>query len=216
MANLMDFIEWRGDLSFEEMYFTDIDNAIFAELAYVDFTYVFSMFPNQEAISIKEASKWIFQKISVEELYKKVTVVKTATLMLKELAKTKRYGDLLLMYYYNEIDKETELQFSAITIGMANEKYVSFSGTDDTIVGWKEAFNLSYLEEIPGQVKARDYLLRVAMDTDTLLRIGGHSKGGNLAVYAAVNCPIAIQDRILAVYNNDGPGFIKKFYEKEE
>lgn len=102
-----------------------------------------------------------------------------------------------------------EQQFAALTIDLGNGSiYISFRGTDDTIVGWKEDLNMGFLEEIPSQKQAVEYVARVARQySDKTIRIGGHSKGGNLAVYSAAKSSGEIQERIVAVHNNDGPGF---------
>ena len=95
--------------------------------------------------------------------------------------------------------------------------YVAFRGTDDTIVGWKEDFNMAFTPEIPAQRYAADYLQQAAAALAFRpLLVGGHSKGGNLAVYAAVFCGEAIQKQIRAVYNNDGPGFYASLLELPE
>jgi hypothetical protein len=100
-------------------------------------------------------------------------------------------------------------QFAALTIETGDGAvYVSFRGTDDTLAGWKEDFELACLPEIPAQKKAERYVRDVAEQYPRRkLRLGGHSKGGNLAVYAGVFCPESIQRRILTVWSNDGPGF---------
>ena len=96
-----------------------------------------------------------------------------------------------------------------------NTYFVAFRGTDDTLVGWKEDFNMSYILAVPSQLEAVSYLEKVAEKVRGKLRLGGHSKGGNLAVYAAVQCKEEIQERIIEIYNNDGPGFSKEMLISE-
>ena len=111
-------------------------------------------------------------------------------------------------YYTAETSEEKEEQFSAVTFTIENRiRCIAFRGTDDTIVGWKENFNMCYMFPVPAQSDAANYLNMVAADWNKDLIITGHSKGGNLAVYAAAYCLPAVQERITAVYNNDGPGF---------
>ena len=127
---------------------------------------------------------------------------------MREMAKTRRFGDIRLFHYIDDIDYEEQSQFCAVTLLLDDHSiFVSYSGTDNTIVGWRENFNMSFLEETPGQKKAVRYLNETASPDWETLRVGGHSKGGNLAVYAAAFCQKSIQEKILAVYCNDAPGF---------
>ena len=138
--------------------------------------------------------------------------------LVQKAAQTARFGSLRLLGYVNRIDEETQTQFSAMTMLLPDgSAYVAFRGTDDTIVGWKEDFNMAFTPEIPAQRYAADYLQQAAAALAFRpLLVGGHSKGGNLAVYAAVFCGEAIQKQIRAVYNNDGPGFYASLLELPE
>ena len=110
--------------------------------------------------------------------------------------------------YVNEIDEDKQIQFSAVTfLYRGQDAYVAFRGTDNTIVGWREDFNMSFLNETPGQNAAVAYVNRAARLFSGRLTVGGHSKGGNFAVYAAAFCDPAASARIDRVYSNDGPGF---------
>ena len=131
--------------------------------------------------------------------------------MVKRLPETVRFREVMLTGFRQVYDEKKTEQFSALTLRLpGGQHYVTFRGTDDTIVGWKEDLNMGYLEVIPSQTRALEYLGRMTRQyPDAKLRIGGHSKGGNLSVYAAVKAPAAVQDRIVRVYNNDGPGFAK-------
>ena len=134
------------------------------------------------------------------------------------LANSIRFGKLKLTEYVNKIDLNNEEQFSAVTILMPNGMiYISYRGTDNTIVGWKEDLNMSFKELVPAQTTAKNYLNKIAEKyKDKQIIVGGHSKGGNLAVYAAAYCEPKIQERIINVYNNDGPGFCDKVVNSEE
>ena len=127
----------------------------------------------------------------------------------RRMAASARFSGLLLCGYENKIDDETQTQFSALTLLLPDgTAYVAFRGTDDTIVGWKEDFNLAFLPVVPAQRMAVQYLqAAAAVFSERPLRVGGHSKGGNLAVYSAVFCSEAVQNQLMQVYNNDGPGF---------
>lgn len=94
--------------------------------------------------------------------------------------------------------------------------YVAYRGTDNTIVGWKEDFNMSFQDLVPSQIDAVKYLEDTAKNKKMKLRVGGHSKGGNLAVYAGMCCNPKVKSRILDIYNNDGPGFQENIINSEE
>ena len=126
-----------------------------------------------------------------------------------KMAASRRFSDLTLCAYVSRTDEETQTQFSALTALLPDKTaYIAFRGTDDTIVGWKEDFNLAFLPVVPAQRMAAEYLAAAAAALPSHpLRVGGHSKGGNLAVYSAAKSSGEIQERIVAVHNNDGPGF---------
>jgi len=119
-----------------------------------------------------------------------------------------RFRDVRLTNHIDSLDEDEDKQFSATTFLLPDRTiYVAFRGTDDTLVGWKEDFNLAFVTPVPSQRAAAEYLDRLAARTRGRLRVGGHSKGGNLAVYAAAMCKPAANRRIIEVYSHDGPGF---------
>ena len=141
---------------------------------------------------------------------------KTAPFLMDEMAGKGRFGGTVMAYYYDVIDTNVDVQLAALTFYLPDgTAFVAFRGTDDTVVGWKEDFNLSYMLATEGQRRAAEYLTRHFSGQSISIRVGGHSKGGNLAMYAAVCAEKAVRDRIIAVYNNDGPGFLKEFTETE-
>lgn len=217
MANMMDYLLWRGDLSFEQAEFNEVDNLILAELVYVDFADIVPERGSSKAITLKDASRIFFEHHTDEEIESKVSSTKAAAFLMREMAKTVRFGNIELSDYVEEISLKEQSQFCAMTIKLDDDSiFISYSGTDSTIVGWKENFNMSFLTETPGQLKAVEYLNAVVSPKQKKIRIGGHSKGGNLAVYASVHCKESIQKRILAVYSNDGPGFTDSMITKED
>ena len=120
----------------------------------------------------------------------------------------RRFRNIKLNCHINVVEKEWEAQFSAVTVILEDGTiYVVFRGTDETIVGWKEAFNMAFLSPVPGQALSVKYLNTVTERFSTPFYVGGHSKGGNLAVYSAMNCVPQVQERILKIYSMDGPGF---------
>ena len=143
-----------------------------------------------------------------EKLFADVRYEKPNRALYERMVQGKRFRNLELNYYVNVIEERWETQFSAVTFTLGDgSRYVAYRGTDETIVGWKEDFNMAFLTPVPGQAISVEYLNRVAGRFGGPLYVGGHSKGGNLAVYSAMNCNPDIQDRIRKIYSMDGPGF---------
>lgn len=217
MANMVDYLEWRGDLSFRTSGFNEVDNLLLAQMAYVDFGDIIPCEDSEESITLKAASEKFWSEHEEEDILAKVSMTKSAPFLMRQMAETRRFKNLKLSRYVNDISDEEQSQFSVLCISLPDHSiYVAYSGTDDTIVGWRENFNMGYLTETPGQLKAVAYLNHIGQLTTKKLRIGGHSKGGNLSVYAAVKCEPEIQERIIAVYSNDGPGFRREMIDSEE
>ena len=211
MPNVCDYIRWRGDLSLEQSKFNEIDNLILSRFSYFPFD---TIIKENETTTIEELSKR-FQK---EDISKLPILWKDDVDLFPLMGESKRFGEMLATKYINKIDIEQEKQFSAITILMPdNTIFVSYRGTDNTIVGWKEDFNMSFKSHIASQISAKKYLEIIAEEyPDKKIRIGGHSKGGNIAVYAATFASDKVKDRIINVYNNDGPGFCEDVIETTE
>ena len=215
MANIMDYLVWRGDLDWDASPFNEVDNVILSELVYVDFSDIVPQV-GEGSITLFEANERFFAQHTEEEINARVSSTKMAAFMMREMVKTKRFKDILLADYVDDIRQDEQSQFCAMTVDLGDGRCnVVYSGTDSTIVGWKEDFNMSFLSETPGQAEAVEYLKRVAADHDGPLRLMGHSKGGNLSVYAAVNSDKALQDRIEIIYSNDGPGFRDTMIEQK-
>ena len=181
--------------------FNDVDNAILSMFSYINWTEV--IHPDT-VIKMEDAWKR-YLAIHPEtdpdrDLYK----------MMSLCAASERYDDCWLMHYVREINQDLETMFSAITIRLPDHSYfVSFEGTESSIVAWKEDFNMTYMFPVPAQTSASNYLKNTFAGRFSKYRLGGHSKGGNLAIYAAVM--LGKPDHIISVYNNDGPGFNNEF-----
>ena len=206
MANILDYLDWRGDLTLAERGFNEVDNLLMAELCFLDFSGIvpadFSApAPLPDAMRKYDAAR--------PQETMGVLVPEQIPELGRKMAASRRFSDLTLCGYVSRIDEETQTQFSALTILLPDRTaYIAFRGTDDTIVGWKEDFNLAFLPVVPAQKMAAAYLTAAAAALPSQpLRVGGHSKGGNLAVYSAVFCGEAVQNQLMRVYNNDGPGF---------
>ncbi len=209
MNDVLTYIEWRGDLSFSQSGFNEVDNLIFALLSYFDFRGILPA-PGEGELTLERASQLYFQDNDVPSRPSKASNSgKTLQWMLYAMANCRRYRKLKLTSAVDVFDKEKATQFYAICIHInRNRAYLSFRGTSDDLAGWKEDFLLACIPEIPSQREASNYLEQIAaFYPEKTFMLGGHSKGGNLAVYAAANAPEELQKRIVAVWSNDGPGF---------
>lgn len=208
MANINDYLMWRGDLQIsEEFPFNEIDSMILARFSYL----LFDKIELEPGITIKKISE---QMVTYKD--EDFNYMGDRDLIVN-LGNCNRFKNLKVSNYVNVDDTETEKQFSAIVIHISyDEMYVSYEGTDKSINGWKEDFNLAYMENIPAQAEALEYLENVAEEFSyKKIRIGGHSKGGNIAMYSALYASDIIKARILKVDNFDGPGFSKKIINEK-
>ena len=205
MADIFDYISWRGDLTFEQDGFNELDALVLSRLSYLPFDGAVSSCLFDE-ITLEQAAMRVF----ATDDYEKNLLWKGDVDLLKATAESKRFGKILVSGYVNEVESDVSMQFSAITFEFLKKNYfISYRGTDFSLVGWQEDFNMSFLSAVPAQVKAAEYAGAVARACPRrALRIGGHSKGGNLAAWAAVHLDEKLQrQRLIAAYNNDGPGF---------
>ncbi len=214
--NIFDYLDWRGDLGFDTDGFNEVDNLILSVISYMDFSNVIPPEPNNGGITLAEAERRLTELDRDRQDLGLIIPDQTSDFV-KRAAHTKRFSDILLYSYVDKIDAEVGIQFSAITFALPDKTlFVAYRGTDDTLVGWKENFNMSFASPVPAQVSALDYLIDITSAKRGKIRLGGHSKGGNLAIWAAVNAPSRLQRRIIAAYNNDGPGFEKRITDLSE
>ncbi len=207
MANINDYLLWRGDIPINSKFkFNEIDSMILARFSYLRFDMI-KLEPVETIKSISEKMKDIvnddFRYNGDKE-------------MITYLGESERFKDMLVTDFVEVDDKDTEKQFSAVTVHINdNELYVSFIGTDASLIGWKEDFNMSFLENVPCQIAGKEYLFMIAEKYNKAkIRIGGHSKGGNVAIFSAISANEKLQNQIIKVYNYDGPGFNKSIIEK--
>lgn len=203
MANLFDYLTWRGDLTFAQAPPNDVDALIFAALSYAPFGGRAVTEP-WTPVPLQEVAEETFRMPNVGQMARS----KTDLDLLKAAAATCRFGTCRLYRYRSQLLPEQDTQFAAVTFLLDDGSLmVAYRGTDNTLVGWKEDFNMSFQQTVPAQRLAAQYLKDVAAENGAPLRVCGHSKGGNLAVFAGASAPPMVQKRILAVYNHDGPGF---------
>ena len=215
MASILDYLDWRGDITFAERPFNEVDNLLLAELSYLDFDGIVPA-DFAAAVPLPDAVAAFTKRTPHAEMG--VLVPHKIPGLGQKMAASARFHEVMLSGCVCKLDEATETQFAALCAALPDGTvYAAFRGTDDTIVGWKEDFNMGFLPIVPSQREAADYLRAAAAAFPSQkLRAGGHSKGGNLAVYAAVWCGESVQDQLLAVYNNDGPGFHTSLLDRPE
>ena len=207
MANINDYLSWRGDLEIDKKNpFNEIDSMILARFSYM----LFHRIEMKEVETIEDISQ------KMKDFKNEEFIFNGDKELVTKLGTAKRFKDMKVTDFVRKNEKETEKQFGAITIhNSKKEMYISYIGTDSTIYGWKEDFNMSFMDYVPCQIDGKDYFERIAQKYPSKkIRVGGHSKGGNVAIYSAIMAPSKIQDRIIKVYNYDGPGFNRKLAEK--
>ncbi len=207
MANLFDYIDWRGDLPFSVSPLNEVDCLIFSWLVYAP---VDGLVPGEfgKSVTIRELSRSFLATHDLKKILKNsACFTRTSALALKRCGESARYGDLKVSAFINGVDYGSEMQFAAMTVDLGGTFIVAFRGTDDTLIGWKEDFNMCFTGEIPAQAKAKEYLEAAARAVRGHIVTCGHSKGGNLAVYSACKVSKRTRNRIVSVFNFDGPGF---------
>ncbi|MBQ4464809.1 MAG: DUF2974 domain-containing protein [Oscillospiraceae bacterium] len=214
MANILDYLDWRGDIPFSVDPFNEIDGLILAEFGYMPLE---GIVPRDFTIRQDLHGAWErFECDSVADKMRIMSFEQDCELF-RKMAGSRRFSRTQLTGYVTRIDTESQTQFSALTCLLEDgTTYVSFRGTDGTIVGWKEDMNLSYMQETGSQSDARAYLNDHFRQHPRPIRVGGHSKGGNLAVYAAAFCEADVRSRITMVQSYDGPGFREEIVESPE
>ena len=203
---LLDYLAWRNDVPLSIAPFNEVDNVILAYLAYIDFAALRQEWDG--FYDLKELFQCFCEKYSMEEIKTSGQFTERAPLLLQKMMEGARFRDTKVGYYVKDFDKDTVKQFTALCFLLPDgTNYVSFRGTDETITGWREDFLMSCQSETAGAKEAVNYINRVAKVLEGQLILGGHSKGGNFAMYAAAFCEAENKERIVQVYNNDGPGF---------
>lgn len=225
MGKTLDYLQWRGDLSFSKDPLNDIDILILALLSYLPFKDIVPGIGSKKDISLKDAADQYFARISsMGENSSKINITPlssfntNAELLLKNAAGCPRFEDVRVSNYDENTDFVIGRQFTALTF-MINDfehtRIVAFRGTDNSVVGWKEDFELAYMEQIPAHESACQYLARTIGLLSGRFIVCGHSKGGNLAVYAGTHLNPIQQLKLKKMVNFDGPGFDFSIVQRE-
>lgn len=230
MANILDYLNWRGDIPFSVKPFNEVDAVILARLSYMRLDR-FMLQNAMDPVRLPEAAKKLLDRngSAAHPLSENNIKILTA------LVGSERFADIELLFYRSVFDTRSQTQFAAVTFRLnAGLYYPAFRGTDNTLVGWKEDLNMSFSCPVPAQGEAVRYLDSLGKklgiipenenektsvflfpSSNCRLIVGGHSKGGNLAVYASAYCAEAVRERIDSIYNFDGPGFTEKVLSSE-
>lgn len=213
MKNIIDYVktEFR---TFDEFNLNSVDSLVFSQLSYVKIEQVFNILKkSNNEVRIKDLL--IAEKF--DKMLKNTVEPEKMQELLFNLAASPRYRDIEIINCETNNDKMIEEQFSATTFKIKDKlAYIGFRGTDDTLVGWKEDFNMAYISPTPAQADAVKYAEKIAEDKDIKMYLGGHSKGGNLAVYASMKCNTKCKEKIEKIFSHDGLGFRKEDIESQD
>ena len=212
---LLDYLQWRNDVPLSVSPFNEVDNVIFSYLSYIDFRDLKEDWKG--FFDLKDLFRDFCEKHSLEEIQTTGEFTERAPLLLQEMMAGERFSATKVGYYAEDFDKNQVKQFAALVFLLPDGRnYISFRGTDKTITGWKEDFLMSCRTETAGAKEAVAYFNKIAPVLEGELILGGHSKGGNFAMYAAAFCEAEHKERIMQVYNNDGPGFREEVIQSPE
>lgn len=221
MANIFDYLDWRGDLSFESDGLNEVDNLILSLLSYLKLDGIVPQETGGNITLSDIADQFTDSKLNPSEFFYYLIPEKISEL-LQKAAKTPRFQNITLSGYVNRVDHEISNQFSAVVFSICpDEHFIAFRGTDNSIAGWKEDFRMSFQEEVLAQSQSVSYAheiitaLKGKFYHKSRFYLGGHSKGGNLAVYAATHVKPRMRSQIVKIYNNDGPGFHENVIKSE-
>lgn len=216
MANIFEYLKWRADIPFAVDPFNEVDNLVLAQLAYTDFDGCVPGIDSDESVTLHEIYQKYYEIHTKDEILARTSFIACAPLLMDDMVDSNRYGNIRFKGYVNYIDGEKNEQMSAVQMWLPDGTcYLAYRGTDDTFIGWKEDLCFCYMHETAGQKQALKYIQEQFHGKDTKLRLGGHSKGGNFAIYAATFADSSIQQNIVEVWSNDGPGFMHEVTETQ-
>lgn len=211
--DLFGYIKKYGKYSFKEKKFNEVDNVILSCLTYVNFTKIVSDNLSSK-ITLKEAGNIYFSIYEEKIRKRKVPTIKSGILLLKAIKDTKRFKDILVYNYKYSADESS--QFGAVSFDLDNNTtYIAYEGTDHLLSGWKEDCKIAYIFPVKAQSLAISYLNEYLFTCKKLI-IGGHSKGGHLAIIASMYSNYFVRRRIVKIYSNDGLGIRKEEFESRK
>lgn len=206
MGNLIHYLKQQGDISLQKSGFNEVDNLILSFLSYLDLDGIVPGDDSVESITVFEAYTTYASRHTWPARPSQNDMFQMVPFALREMALGVRFCNARLSRYINHFSEAEQKQFAALTVELDDGTgYVAFRGTDNHLVSFREDFNMSF-QTVPAQIEAVCYLENAMLGIPSDFRLGGHSKGGHLAVYAATMCPTCLKKRIVRIYNNDGPG----------
>lgn len=216
MDKIFDYVKWRCDLTFEQEEINEIDLAILSQLIMIPFEKYIKMpcLESDDKITIEDVGKQLHPfKKEIMKMIGLVVPIDSVTL-LENVSNTRRFKDLEITNYISDICTQKEIQFTAFSIKINDKIIVVFSGTDDTLVGWKENLNMIHCFPTPAQEEAVKYVEYISSRNNKII-ITGHSKGGHLAMHSYIYANSESQNKVIKVYNFDGQGFSEKLNKKQ-
>lgn len=207
MANLLTYIEEVTYETFYDFPLNQLDILALTELSYLPFDGLVSEQADcTKAIRIDHLAQ-TFRETYTQGFPPFSMVTKNRLQLLRLLAQSQRFRYLKVLAYRNDYDPDLQKQFAALTYRLNPHDYlVCFRGTDDSLIGWKEDFHMTYMAEIPAQQSATLYLQHMMENLSGSFHLAGHSKGGNLAIYAGSQIPASLQKRLATITAYDAPG----------
>ena len=217
MGNLITYVQQYGAQTFEDKSLTDIDVLVLTEIAYLPFDEIVPKSCDvTEAISLEQLGKEFEQIKEKQQELNPFMITSERIELLEVVSKSQRYKDIKVFGFMNDIDDELTKQFAAVCYQWEEEsRWIIFRGTDESLTGWKEDFMMTYSDLIPAQIDAIEYLRKQAELFSGSLNISGHSKGGNLSLYASAMQEETVQDRIKQIYCWDAPGVHRSILNTE-
>lgn len=215
MATINDYLDCNGSRTFDEFAFNEADSLCLNELGYFCFEELDASIDFKKTVNLHEV---LLPYITGEKTFSHSFLVTEERIkLLQKVVASKRFANLNLSDYVNDVDAEYERQFSAMvfTLPEINHHQLVFRGTDDTMIGWKEDFKMTYVQEIPAHRAAVAYLENYLEKYAGKVTVSGHSKGGNLALYAVAHVNDLLREQIEKVYMLDAPGLQEKGLESD-
>ena len=217
--NFLNYLEWRGDLSFDKSPFNCVDALILSQLVYLNFDNLLEQ-PFSSKLSLYTLNRNFINADNYSERCMMGAMINDGIPgLMDQCANSTRFGNVQVCGYVSVFDRLSETQFAAATFILPNKAHtrvIAFRGTDDSFLGWKEDFNLSYMDVIPSEEEALMYYQRARKELKGRFILAGHSKGGRDAIYSALNSLPFERKKIQAIYNFDGPGFKQEIIDSKE
>ncbi len=211
MRNIVDY---TGSYlyTFRQKGFNELDALALSYLAYFCFPPSFRALRTKEGMKLKELNL----AEHYDSYFSGTFDAKSSKELFRNMTSSPRYRDITVKHVVEKLDEEREKQFAAVSYELLpGMQAVAFRGTDASFTGWKEDFNMSFTYPVPSQEEARRYLERVTKESDKVY-VMGHSKGGNLAVYASMMVCEDTKAKIKRIYSLDGPGFPEDAIKSKE